>query len=185
MEAIIAPYTSGTRISAEIPPNIVLTSESNTLRLGGARWTAAIWEHISTSLGLTARLLHNQQILGAHPPYRWHDQLSATLGNIKPITVDKLDIRNKEKKTEGIWLGKTTNSGEHIIATMHKSGKAFYTWSLTRLTPELQWGKKVHDKIIITQMDTSMNEDYMEEEHIGKTIIDELFTKTRLNEKQS
>eukprot|EP00971_Amphidinium_carterae_P235782 4679317-Amphidinium_carterae.4 len=29
-----------------------------------------------------------------------------------------------------------------------------------------------------------MNEDYVEEEHIGKTIIDELFTKTRLSQKQ-
>eukprot|EP00971_Amphidinium_carterae_P289050 5739266-Amphidinium_carterae.1 len=61
---------------------------------------------------------------------------------IKPITVNKLDIRNKEKKTEGIWLGKTTKSGEHIIATMDESGKTFYTRSLTRLTPELQWDKK-------------------------------------------
>eukprot|EP00971_Amphidinium_carterae_P140956 2792928-Amphidinium_carterae.2 len=34
-------------------------------------------------------------------------------------------------------------------------------------------------------MDTSMNEDYVEEEHSGKTIINEFFTKTRLNEKQS
>eukprot|EP00971_Amphidinium_carterae_P273397 5425955-Amphidinium_carterae.2 len=30
-----------------------------------------------------------------------------------------------------------------------------------------------------------MNEDYVEEEHIGKTIINEFLTKTRLNEKQS
>eukprot|EP00971_Amphidinium_carterae_P162079 3212954-Amphidinium_carterae.5 len=79
------------------------------------------------------------------------------LGNIKPITVNKLDIRKKEKKTEGIWLGKTTNSDEHIIATMDESGKAFYTRSLTRLTLELQWDKKMSS----------------------------FFTKTRLNEKQS
>eukprot|EP00971_Amphidinium_carterae_P350569 6491626-Amphidinium_carterae.1 len=65
------------------------------------------------------------------------------LADIKPITVNQLDIRSKEKKTEGIWLGKTTNSGEHIIATMDESGKAFYTRSLTRLTPELQWDKKI------------------------------------------
>eukprot|EP00971_Amphidinium_carterae_P302762 6015951-Amphidinium_carterae.1 len=82
-------------------------------------------------------------------------------------------------------LGKTTNSGEHIIATMGESGKAFYTRSLTRLTPELQWDKRVFDKIVIPQLDISMNEDYVEEEYIGKTIIDEFFTKTRLNEKQS
>eukprot|EP00971_Amphidinium_carterae_P312912 6218539-Amphidinium_carterae.2 len=76
------------------------------------------------------------------------------LADIKPITVNKLDIRNKEQKTEGIWLGKTTNSGEHIIATMDASGKAFYTQSLTRLTPELQWDKKVFDKIVIQSSDS-------------------------------
>eukprot|EP00971_Amphidinium_carterae_P015025 296923-Amphidinium_carterae.2 len=38
------------------------------------------------------------------------------LADIKPMTVNKLDIRNNEQKTEGIWLGKTTNGGEHIIA---------------------------------------------------------------------
>eukprot|EP00971_Amphidinium_carterae_P253376 5030748-Amphidinium_carterae.1 len=38
--------------------------------------------------------------------------------DIKPITVTKLDIRNKEKKTECIWLGGTTNSG----ATMDETG---------------------------------------------------------------
>eukprot|EP00971_Amphidinium_carterae_P108450 2147478-Amphidinium_carterae.1 len=86
------------------------------------------------------------------------------LADIKPITVNKLDIRNKEK-TEGIWFGTTTNSGEHIIATMDESGIAIYTRSLTRLTPELQWGKEVFDKITTPQMD-SMNEDYVEEEHI-------------------
>eukprot|EP00971_Amphidinium_carterae_P198156 3932714-Amphidinium_carterae.1 len=68
---------------------------------------------------------------------------------------------------------------------MDESGKAFYTQSLTRLTPELQWDKKVFDKIVTPQMDTSMNEDYVEEEHIGKTITDEIFTGTKLNEKQS
>eukprot|EP00971_Amphidinium_carterae_P049971 984923-Amphidinium_carterae.1 len=30
-----------------------------------------------------------------------------------------------------------------------------------------------------------MNAEYVEEEHIGKTIIDEFFTKTRLNVRQS
>eukprot|EP00971_Amphidinium_carterae_P350728 6491711-Amphidinium_carterae.2 len=107
------------------------------------------------------------------------------LADIKPITVNKLDITNNEQKTEGMWLGKTTNSGEHIIATNDNAGKVFYTRSLTSLTPELQWDKKVFDKINIPQLDTSMNEDYVEEEHIGKTTIDEVFTKTGLNEKQS
>eukprot|EP00971_Amphidinium_carterae_P000883 17174-Amphidinium_carterae.4 len=47
---------------------------------------------------------------------------------------------------------------------MDESGKAFYTQTLTRLTPELQWDKKVYDKINIPQLDTSimtMNEDYV------------------------
>eukprot|EP00971_Amphidinium_carterae_P024720 487613-Amphidinium_carterae.1 len=82
------------------------------------------------------------------------------LADVKPITVNKLDIRNKEKKTEDIWLGKTTNSGAHITATMDETGKAFYTRSLTRLILELQWDKRVSDKIVIPQKDTSMNEDY-------------------------
>eukprot|EP00971_Amphidinium_carterae_P050837 1001008-Amphidinium_carterae.2 len=87
----------------------------------------------------------------------------------------------------GWALGKTTNtgnSGEHIITTMDNNGKVFYTCSLTRLTPELQWDKKVGDNIDIPQMETSMNEGYVEEEHIDKTIIEEFFTKTRLNQKQ-
>eukprot|EP00971_Amphidinium_carterae_P292776 5812538-Amphidinium_carterae.2 len=122
---------------------------------------------------------------------RWevqHNSAICSFGEVvsaksKPITVNKLDIRNKEQNTEGIWLEKTTNIGEHIIATMDESGKVFHTWSLTRLTPELERDRKVFDKIVIPQLDTSMNKDYVEEEHIGKTIIDEFFTKTRLNEK--
>eukprot|EP00971_Amphidinium_carterae_P349493 6491042-Amphidinium_carterae.4 len=39
------------------------------------------------------------------------------LADIKPITVNKLVIRNTEQNTKGIYLGKTTNSSEHIIAT--------------------------------------------------------------------
>eukprot|EP00971_Amphidinium_carterae_P289051 5739267-Amphidinium_carterae.1 len=68
---------------------------------------------------------------------------------------------------------------------MDESRKAFYTRRLTRLTPELQWDKQVYDKLVIPQMYSSMNEDYAEEEHIGKRIIDEFFNKTRLNVKQS
>eukprot|EP00971_Amphidinium_carterae_P160317 3178206-Amphidinium_carterae.1 len=84
-----------------------------------------------------------------------------------------------------IWLGKTTNSCEHSIASKDNTGKVFYTCNLTRLTPELQWDKKVFDNIDIPRMDTSMNEDYVEEKHIGKTIIDKFFTMTRLNQKKS
>eukprot|EP00971_Amphidinium_carterae_P136989 2714715-Amphidinium_carterae.1 len=68
---------------------------------------------------------------------------------------------------------------------MDASGKAFYTRSLRRLTPELQWDKKVFDEIVIPQLETSVNKDNVEEEHIGNTIIHEFFTKTRLNEKRS
>eukprot|EP00971_Amphidinium_carterae_P214102 4248914-Amphidinium_carterae.4 len=121
---------------------------------------------------------------------QWNDSIRHCLhkcvqSDIKPITVNKLDIRNNEQKTEGIWFGKTANSGEHIIATKDNLGKVFYTRSLTRLTPELQWDKKVFDKINIPQLDTSMNADYVEEDHTGKTIIDEFFAKRRLNKKQS
>eukprot|EP00971_Amphidinium_carterae_P089860 1779110-Amphidinium_carterae.1 len=38
------------------------------------------------------------------------------LADAKHITNPKLAIRNKEQKLEGMWLGKTTNNGEHIIA---------------------------------------------------------------------
>eukprot|EP00971_Amphidinium_carterae_P141646 2806402-Amphidinium_carterae.1 len=37
------------------------------------------------------------------------------LADIMPITDNKLAIRENEQKTEGIWLGMTINSGEHII----------------------------------------------------------------------
>eukprot|EP00971_Amphidinium_carterae_P003173 62343-Amphidinium_carterae.2 len=44
------------------------------------------------------------------------------LADIKPITINKLAIGNNEQKIEGIWLGKTTNSGEHTIATKENNG---------------------------------------------------------------
>eukprot|EP00971_Amphidinium_carterae_P311461 6190398-Amphidinium_carterae.2 len=78
------------------------------------------------------------------------------LADIEPITINKPVIRNKKQKTEGFWLGRTTNSDEHIIATKDNSKKVFYTRSLTRLTPELQWDKKLFDNINIPQMDTSL-----------------------------
>eukprot|EP00971_Amphidinium_carterae_P245523 4875634-Amphidinium_carterae.1 len=49
------------------------------------------------------------------------------LADIKPITGNKLDNRNNERKFEGIWLGKTTNSGDHIIATKDNPVKPLYT----------------------------------------------------------
>eukprot|EP00971_Amphidinium_carterae_P244167 4848222-Amphidinium_carterae.2 len=96
METIIQPYTSRLRISGEIPPNIILTSESNTLRHAGPLKFGNTGQcaGISTSLHPTARLLHNQQGLGAH---RWYDQVPETLGStievfladVKPITVNR------------------------------------------------------------------------------------------------
>eukprot|EP00971_Amphidinium_carterae_P143212 2837326-Amphidinium_carterae.3 len=92
---------------------------------------------------INRHLVHNDGMTNYQR--RWSNlQLGeVVVADIKPITVNKLDIRNKEQKTEGIWLGKTTNSGEHIIATMDEARKAFYTRSLTRLTPELLWHRKV------------------------------------------
>eukprot|EP00971_Amphidinium_carterae_P119193 2361026-Amphidinium_carterae.1 len=80
--------------------------------------------------------------------------------------------------------GWPTNSCDHIVATKDNPEKPFYTRSLTRLPPELQWDKKIWDSIVFPQLDLTMNENYVEEEHIGKTIIQEFFTKTRLTEKQ-
>eukprot|EP00971_Amphidinium_carterae_P224536 4454294-Amphidinium_carterae.1 len=38
------------------------------------------------------------------------------LADVKHVAVQKLAIRNQGQTVEGIWLGKTTHSGEHIIA---------------------------------------------------------------------
>eukprot|EP00971_Amphidinium_carterae_P291864 5793588-Amphidinium_carterae.1 len=75
------------------------------------------------------------------------------LADIKPITVNKLAIRNHEQKIEAIWLGKTTNSGGHIVATKDNAVKVFYTRSVTRMTSEQQWDKKIFDAIDIPQLD--------------------------------
>eukprot|EP00971_Amphidinium_carterae_P098037 1939525-Amphidinium_carterae.1 len=63
---------------------------------------------------------------------------------------------NNEQKIEGIWLGKTTNSGEHILATKDNTGKIFHTRSLTRMTTDQQWNKVIFDSIDIPQMDNTM-----------------------------
>eukprot|EP00971_Amphidinium_carterae_P350661 6491675-Amphidinium_carterae.2 len=118
---------------------------------------------------------------------RWGLQYNSSICNfgeivfadIKPITVDKLTFRNNEQKVEAIRLGKTTNGGEHIVAT-----KVFYTRSVTRMKTEQPWNKKIFDAIDIPQLDTTMNADYTEEDDIGKAIIEQFFTKTRLTTKQ-
>eukprot|EP00971_Amphidinium_carterae_P349872 6491273-Amphidinium_carterae.2 len=91
------------------------------------------------------------------------DQLSATLGvqynnaicnfdeivlaDVKAITVN--NIKNNEQKVETIWLGHTTNSGEHIVVTKENNGKVFCTRRLTGMTPEKQWNKDIFDNIDI------------------------------------
>eukprot|EP00971_Amphidinium_carterae_P174670 3462341-Amphidinium_carterae.1 len=130
-----------------IPPNSILTSEGNMLRHGGplqfgnTGQCAGIFTALDSTLASRSTVTLGSTLLST---MQLSNFAEVVLADIKPITVNKLDIRNKKKKkkTEGIWLGKTTNSGEHIIATMDETGKAFYTRSLTRLTPELQWDKK-------------------------------------------
>eukprot|EP00971_Amphidinium_carterae_P042382 832920-Amphidinium_carterae.2 len=48
------------------------------------------------------------------------------LADVKHITNQKLAIRNQEQKVEGMWLGKTTNNGEHIIALKNTGGSIYY-----------------------------------------------------------
>eukprot|EP00971_Amphidinium_carterae_P350539 6491609-Amphidinium_carterae.2 len=93
------------------------------------------------------------------------------LADIKPIAVNKLAIRNNEQKIEGTWLGKTTNSDEHIIATEENHGKIFHTRSF--------------ENIDIPQMDSTMNADYKGGEDIGKAIIEQFVTKASLTQSQS
>eukprot|EP00971_Amphidinium_carterae_P303635 6033216-Amphidinium_carterae.2 len=38
------------------------------------------------------------------------------LGDVKHITYKKLAIRNQKQKIEGMWIGKSTSNGEHIIS---------------------------------------------------------------------
>eukprot|EP00971_Amphidinium_carterae_P041561 816197-Amphidinium_carterae.1 len=100
------------------------------------------------------------------------------LADIKPITVKQIQA-----------IGKTTNShklnsGEHIVATEENNDKIVYTQSLTRMTPKQHWNREVFESIDVPQMDTTMNADYTEEDNIGKAIIEQFFTKTRLTQKQ-
>eukprot|EP00971_Amphidinium_carterae_P192928 3828485-Amphidinium_carterae.1 len=61
------------------------------------------------------------------------------LADVKHIAVKKFAIRNQEQKVEGIWLGKTTHSGEHIIALKNNGGVVFHTRTLSRMTPDQHW----------------------------------------------
>eukprot|EP00971_Amphidinium_carterae_P050866 1001858-Amphidinium_carterae.2 len=53
--------------------------------------------------------------------------------------VKYITIRNLDQKIEGMWLGKSTSKGEHIIAVKNNNGVALYTCSLTRMTADRQW----------------------------------------------
>eukprot|EP00971_Amphidinium_carterae_P235152 4666235-Amphidinium_carterae.1 len=76
-----------------------------------------------------------------------------------------------------LWLGNTTNSGECIIATKDNNGKIFHTRSLTRMTADQQWNMAIFDSSDIPQMDTTMDQDYTEEDDTGKAIIEQYSTK--------
>eukprot|EP00971_Amphidinium_carterae_P012376 243549-Amphidinium_carterae.3 len=52
------------------------------------------------------------------------------------------------------------------------------------MTTDQQWNKELLNMIEVPIMDTTMKPDYSEEEIIGKAIIEQYFTKVRLNEKQ-
>eukprot|EP00971_Amphidinium_carterae_P000837 16416-Amphidinium_carterae.5 len=101
------------------------------------------------------------------------------LADVKHVTHQKLAICNLEQKVEGMWIGKTTNNGEHIIALKNNGGSIYYTRSLSRMTPDQHWSKELFNTIEVPMMDTTMKPDYSEE-----AIIDQYFTRVRLNEKQ-
>eukprot|EP00971_Amphidinium_carterae_P144437 2862311-Amphidinium_carterae.7 len=107
------------------------------------------------------------------------------LADIKHITNQKLAIRNQEQKVEGMWIGKTTNNGEHIIALKSNGGSIYYTRSFSRMTPDQQWSKELFNTIEVPMMDTTLQPEYSEEAVIGTAIIDQYFTKVRLKEKQA
>eukprot|EP00971_Amphidinium_carterae_P167273 3314644-Amphidinium_carterae.1 len=101
-----------------------------------------------------------------------------TLTDTNPITVNKLAIRNNEQKVDAIWHGKTTNSGEHIGEQWKDLLHAKFDKNDTRSTME------IFGSIDIPPMDKTMDADYVEEDHIGKAIIEQVYTKTRLTQKQ-
>eukprot|EP00971_Amphidinium_carterae_P105408 2087318-Amphidinium_carterae.1 len=65
------------------------------------------------------------------------------LADVKHVAVQKLAIRNQEQKVEGMWLGKTTHSGEHIVVLKNNEGVAFYTRSLSRMIADQQWNREL------------------------------------------
>eukprot|EP00971_Amphidinium_carterae_P290089 5759742-Amphidinium_carterae.1 len=108
------------------------------------------------------------------------------LADITHITVNKLALRNNEQRVEGIWLGKTTNSGEHVIATNDNDGTIFHTRTeFDKDDDRSTMEQDLFENIKIPQMDTTMYKNYTQEEDIGKPIIDQYFTKTGLTQKQS
>eukprot|EP00971_Amphidinium_carterae_P306319 6087467-Amphidinium_carterae.1 len=78
------------------------------------------------------------------------------LADVKHVAVQKLAIRNQEQKVEGVWLGKTTHSGEHNIALKNNGGMVFHTRSLSRMTPDQQWSRELLNTIEVPMLDTTM-----------------------------
>eukprot|EP00971_Amphidinium_carterae_P264154 5240401-Amphidinium_carterae.1 len=72
-----------------------------------------------------------------------------------------------------MWLGKTTHSGEHIIALKNNEGVAFYTRSLSRMTGDQQWNRELFNATAVPMMDTTMRPMMASEDAIiGRAIID-------------
>eukprot|EP00971_Amphidinium_carterae_P309304 6146615-Amphidinium_carterae.2 len=52
------------------------------------------------------------------------------------------------------------------------------------MTPDQQWSRELFNATEVPMMDTTMKPDYSEEAVIGRAIIDQYFSKVRLNTKQ-
>eukprot|EP00971_Amphidinium_carterae_P140440 2782890-Amphidinium_carterae.1 len=53
------------------------------------------------------------------------------------------------------------------------------------MTADQQWNRELFNSIEVPQMDTTMRSDYSEDLVIGRAIIDQFFSKARLNTKQA
>eukprot|EP00971_Amphidinium_carterae_P192483 3819629-Amphidinium_carterae.4 len=69
------------------------------------------------------------------------------LADVKHVTNQKLAIRSQTQKVEGMWIGKTTNSGEHTIALKSNRRSTYCGRSLSRMTPDQQWTKELFNTI--------------------------------------
>eukprot|EP00971_Amphidinium_carterae_P341446 6480239-Amphidinium_carterae.5 len=87
---------------------------------------------------------------------------------VKHITNQKLAIRNQEQKVKGMWLGKTTNNGEHIIATSDialKNNGVQSTQGASQGSLQINNGascRELFTTIQVPMMETTMRPDYFE-----------------------